>query len=155
MDKIITDLEIQKLEEDIKKININSNDKFENINYTYVLLLNNFNFYIGHTTDIVERLCNHYCYSEKSSKWVIKNKPIIAIYEIIKNSKKEDEKYKTLELMKKFGWKNVRGYAWCQNKIKKEPLLLQYFKYDRVDFEYMSSNEIREIFNKVKNKLKE
>lgn len=43
------------------------------------------------------------------------------VYEIIKNGTNYIGKYKTLELMKKFGWENVRGYAWNKYNLKSPP----------------------------------
>lgn len=130
---------------DIKKHIINDN---ENIYTVYVLLLNNHKFYVGHTKDIVKRLNDHF--SGNSSPWVKMNKPIISIYEIIKNVTKNYEKNKTLELMKKFGWQNVRGYAWSQWNMKYPPKELNNYNifYDN-EINYANSEEIRDILSKT------
>jgi len=37
-----------------------------------------------------------------------------------------DIKLSTLEYMKKYGWENVRGYAWSQREMKRPPRELRH-----------------------------
>ena len=45
----------------------------------------------------------------------------IKIIEIVEEKTPFDERDKTIEYMKKYSWEKVRGYAWCREKILKEP----------------------------------
>jgi predicted GIY-YIG superfamily endonuclease len=87
-------------------------------NYVYVLELEDNRYYVGRTSNFMQRMNEHF--TSKGSIYTKKYKPI-KIKEIIEEKTLFDEKDKTLEYMKKFGWEKVRGYAWCREKILKEP----------------------------------
>lgn len=128
----------------VENLKIVDNKKVES--YVYVLILKDYNYYVGYTKNIARRLYNHF--NSTGSSWTRLHKPI-CIYEIIKNGTIYVEKYKTLELMKKFGWENVRGYAWNQYNLKGPPKDLEIkFKLELI---YMKSNEIRIIIEKINN----
>lgn len=116
--------------------------------YIYVLLLNDYNFYIGYTENIVQRLYNQLL-STTPCSWVKKHKPI-AIYEIIKNTKSEYVKYKILEFMKKYGWQSVRGTTWSNCNMKCPPKELENFTFNNINFDYATSEEIRNIMKEIK-----
>lgn len=89
----------------------------------YVLKLENNKWYVGKTKDLTKRLQNHK--SGMRSPWTQINK-IINVEEIIEEG---DLKSITLDYMKRYGWENVRGYAWSQWNMKKPPKeLREYFK---------------------------
>ena len=101
------------------KINYKIYDEFDiTKNYVYVLELNNNKYYVGRSKQIIKRITDHF--NNKGSKYTRKNKPI-NIISIIEESNKFDEKNKTLEIMKKYGYENVRGYAWCSNILRGPP----------------------------------
>ena len=87
-------------------------------NYVYVLELEDNRYYVGRTSNFIQRMNEHF--TSNGSIYTKKYKPI-KIKEIIEEKTLFDEKDKTLEYMKKFGWEKVRGYAWCREKILKEP----------------------------------
>ena len=100
----------------------------------YVLKLENNKWYVGKTKDRqmvyllnTERLfyLTKRFESETSSPWTQMNK-IIGVEEIIEDG---DLKTNTLEYMKKYGWENVRGYAWSQWNMKNPPRELRDYLY--------------------------
>lgn len=110
--------------------------------YTYVLLLQNENVYVGSTNCLYIRLMEHFCDKERSSQWVRMHGPVIRVLEVVKNAKADDETYKTLEYMTLFGWESVRGSSWCKIDLRGPPAALQKFERHRSDFEYMTRDEI-------------
>jgi len=85
----------------------------------YVLLLENDNYYVGITNDYNNRINSHL--NNCGSSWTKLHKPIKVIEQFIGG--KDNEREKTLEYMRKYGWDKVRGAGWTAVKIKK-PLLL-------------------------------
>ena len=81
----------------------------------YVLKLENNKWYVGKTSNLEKRLEEH----EKGdrSPWTKLNK-VINVEETIKHG---DLKSITLDYMRKYGWENVRGYAWSQWNMKRPP----------------------------------
>jgi len=94
----------------------------------YVLKLRGGKWYIGHTTRGIERILDHM--DNKGAKWTKEFKPIKPIpYRQTepgqtkahsKNKANNDEDRLTLEYMKKYGIKNVRGGSWCMVKMRKK-----------------------------------
>lgn len=82
---------------------------------TYVLKLENDKWYVGKTHNINLRYAQHLC--GNGAKWTRLHKPI----DCTKVSFLISEKEMTLKYMKKHGWENVRGYAWCQCNLIKPP----------------------------------
>lgn len=94
----------------------------------YVLLLEDDKYYIGQTKDTDQRLKQHFK-GKLSSDWTKKHKPIMIIEKIETNSDKVEVALKlensiTIEYMKKFGWKNVRGGDFCTLDEEKLRFLL-------------------------------
>jgi HKD family nuclease len=81
----------------------------------YVLKLENSKWYVGKTKDLKNRLKAHK--SGSRSPWTQMNK-IINVEEIFEDG---DLKTITLDYMKRYGWENVRGYAWSQWNMKQPP----------------------------------
>ena len=86
--------------------------------YIYVLELEDERYYIGRTSNIVQRMNEHF--RGDGALYTKKYKPI-KIKEIIVEKTKYDERDKTLECMEKYGWDKVRGYAWCNESLSKKP----------------------------------
>jgi len=85
--------------------------------YIYVWLLEEDKYYVGWSENLSQRLKQHS--SENGAKWTQKYKPV-KILEICLGNK-EVENRKTIEYMKKYGWENVRGGAWCVVNMKNPP----------------------------------
>lgn len=81
----------------------------------YILKLENHKWYVGKTSKLDRRLEEHK--KGYRSPWTQINK-IISVEKIIKNG---DLKSITLDYMRKYGWENVRGYAWSQWNMKRPP----------------------------------
>lgn len=84
----------------------------------YVLSLESGKFYVGWTNQRY-RLRTHF--EGRGALWTKKHKPI-KVLEVIKGGP-DEEKQKTLEYAKKYGWHNVRGSDWCALDIKYFPNL--------------------------------
>ena len=114
--------------------------------YTYVLLLQNGNFYVGSTGNIYIRMVDHFFDTERSSLWVREHGPPIRIVEICRNSSPDDEERKTLEYMDMFGWEKVRGSHWCKVEPRCQPVKSREFvRGFAEDPEYVPRQEINEI----------
>jgi len=81
----------------------------------YILRLENDKWWVGKTTNIKRALKN--IRNGKGSPWTIINR-LIKMEELRENA---DLKEVTLEYMRKYGWENVRGYAWSQWNMKNPP----------------------------------
>lgn len=125
-----------------KRLKSEQSDPSAKYYYTYVLLLQNENIYVGSTNHLYLRLMEHFCEAERSSQWVRLHGPIIRVLEVVRNSKADDETYKTFEYMTLFGWKSVRGAAWCKIDQRGPPAALHGFSRNRCDFEYLTRQEI-------------
>lgn len=110
--------------------------------FTYVLLLQNNNVYVGSTNSLYMRLVDHLQEVDMSSKWVKLHGPVVRVLEVSRNSKAEDETYKTMEYMTLYGWESVRGSHWCKVDPRGPPNMLRDFHRTRSDFEYLSREEI-------------
>ena len=87
-------------------------------NYVYVLELVDNRYYVGRTGNLIQRMNEHF--KNNGSMYTKKYEPI-KITEIVEEKTLFDERDKTLDYMKKYGWEKVRGYAWCREQILKEP----------------------------------
>ena len=85
-------------------------------NYIYVLKLVDNRYYVGRTGNILQRIEEHF--TGCGSLYTMSYKPIKVI-EVMEEITNGDERNKTLEIMEKYGWENVRGAGWCSLKIKK------------------------------------
>lgn len=86
--------------------------------YVYVLKLEDNRYYIGRTSNFVQRMNEHF--TNNGALYTKKYKPI-KIKEVVEEKTCYDERDKTLEYMEIYGWKNVRGYAWCRETLTKKP----------------------------------
>jgi len=94
-------------------------DEIDNLdltkNYIYVLKLVDDRYYVGRTSNILKRMEEHFTIG--GAVYTKKYKPL-KIIEVIEELTNEDERFKTLEIMEKYGWEKVRGSCWCSLEIK-------------------------------------
>ncbi len=84
----------------------------------YTLLLENNKYYVGFTNRNVNiRFQEHI--DGDGSKWTRIYKPLQLINVIPGDLQTENEV--TLQMMEKYGWRNVRGGSWCQVNLKYRP----------------------------------
>lgn len=88
--------------------------------YVYVLELENGRYYVGRTSNFIQRMNEHF--KEGGALYTKKYRPI-KIKEVVVEKTKYDERDKTLEYMDKYGCENVRGYAWCRENLSKKPTI--------------------------------
>ena len=86
----------------------------------YTLELANGKFYVGYSDDIPKRMAEHFL--GRGAYWTRLNPPI-KVLEVVPGNK-ELEAAKTIALMCRVGWRNVRGAAWCATEMRGMPLLL-------------------------------
>jgi predicted GIY-YIG superfamily endonuclease len=86
--------------------------------YVYVLKLEDDRYYVGRTSNFMQRMKEHFTYG--GSEYTKKYKPI-KIVEVFEEKDTYDERDKTLEYMQKYGYEKVRGYAWCREVLLKFP----------------------------------
>lgn len=84
-------------------------------NYIYVLKLIDNRYYVGRTGNILTRIKQHF--TNGGAIYTKKYRPLKVI-EIEEEKTRDDEKIKTLAIMEKYGWENVRGACWCCLEIK-------------------------------------
>jgi predicted GIY-YIG superfamily endonuclease len=89
----------------------------KNTDYVYVLALEEGKYYVGTSEQLENRLLQHF--DHEGSLWTRRYKPVRVI-EIIEGDKQVEE-HKTLEIMKKYGWQNVRGSHWCKINMSSPP----------------------------------
>uniref|UniRef100_A0A6C0IA65 GIY-YIG domain-containing protein n=1 Tax=viral metagenome TaxID=1070528 RepID=A0A6C0IA65_9ZZZZ len=99
-----------------KIINIDNIDLTRS--YVYVLELEDKRYYVGRTSNFIQRMNEHF--TENGALYTKKYKPI-KIKEVVEEKTCYDERDKTLEYMETYGWENVRGYAWCRETLTKKP----------------------------------
>ena len=110
--------------------------------FTYVLLLQNNNIYVGSSNNIYVRLTQHLHDTDFSAKWVRLHGPVVRVLEVMKNSLAEAETYKTLEYMTLYGHESVRGAHWTTMELRGPPAALATFQRNRNDFQYLPRSEI-------------
>lgn len=93
----------------------------DNMYIVYILKLENDKFYVSSTTetnfkDLLLRNFN----GRSGALWTRLHKPI-AVLELIRTNSLQLEKEKTLEYMRRYGWRNVRGYAWSARNLINPP----------------------------------
>jgi len=81
----------------------------------YVLKLENNKWWVGKSTNL-SKIVKKYK-NGKGPPWTLINK-VIDVEEVRENA---DLKEVTLEYMRKYGWENVRGYAWSQWNMRNPP----------------------------------
>jgi predicted GIY-YIG superfamily endonuclease len=111
-------------------------------NYVYVLKLENERYYIGRTSNFIQRMNEHF--TNKGSEYTKKNKPI-KIIEVNEEKDKYDERDKTLEYMNRYGYENVRGYAWCQNVLLKCPKINSK-KIIKIEKKYYDDDDVKKLY---------
>ncbi len=87
--------------------------------YVVIFKLENGKWYIGRTNNLKVFIENIKC--GNGPPWIQINK-FISVHKVIENG---NPKALTLEYMKKFGWQNVRGYAWSQKNMMRPPIALR------------------------------
>jgi len=85
----------------------------------FSLKLESNKWYVGKTTNLKNAVRRHK--NGNGSAWTKKHK-VISLQEVFKNG---DLKQITLDYMRKYGWENVRGYAWSQTNMKYPPKALR------------------------------
>ena len=86
----------------------------------YVLELEGGNYYCGITTNLNLRYCQHFT-GRGGAKFTRLHKPIRIMSVEVGDSSIERER--TKELMRKYGWENVRGGSYCKLDLKKPGFL--------------------------------
>ena len=87
----------------------------------YVLKLKSGKYYVGKTNHTFQRFNQHHTGS--GAKWT-KKYPVVDLFDFHHGMKDSDENKITIQMMKKYGVKNVRGGSWTkvnmsQNEIQK------------------------------------
>jgi predicted GIY-YIG superfamily endonuclease len=129
VDNSITITELNNISNDTYITEPNNSDvdnkitnSIDDIKMVYVLKLEHNKYYVGLTKNINgDRIDSHF--NNDGSEWTKKYKPIQVIKWI--KGTKNDENNITLELMKQFGWCNVRGGNWCKVEMNEPPKELQ------------------------------
>lgn len=87
----------------------------KDIDYIYVLKLENGKWWVGKTTNIERRI--NKIRKGIGPPWTIINR-MIKVEEVRENANLKEV---TLEYMQLYGWENVRGYAWSQWNMERPP----------------------------------
>ena len=95
----------------------------EGTHYIYVLKLVGGKYYVGESRNLTARLMMHFI--GHGAKWTKLHKPV-AVMQVLEAETKDDEKYKTLEMMKRYG-DAVRGSVWRQKHMSSPPEELRAF----------------------------
>ena len=85
----------------------------------YVLELEQGKYYVGKTNHTFQRFNQHV--TGDGAEWTKKYK-VKDLFAFHKNRTDADENRITLQMMKKYGVKNVRGGSWCQLKLSKSSI---------------------------------
>ena len=86
----------------------------------YVLRLEDDCYYVGITTNLNLRYCQHVT-GRGGSKWTRLHKPIEIVSVVVGDNTRENEI--TRELMRTHGWENVRGGPYCRVEMKQPGFL--------------------------------
>tara|TARA_R110002153_G_scaffold16886_5_gene59191 strand:+ start:121 stop:507 length:387 start_codon:yes stop_codon:yes gene_type:complete len=113
-------------EEEVVELVFDDNEMVPLYPATYVLELEEGNYYCGNTTNLSTRLSQHFC-SCGGSHWTSKYKPI-RVLQIIYPSCKHNELLYTLAYMDKYHTKNVRGAYWTKERILSDPVYNNLYK---------------------------
>jgi predicted GIY-YIG superfamily endonuclease len=117
--------------------------------FVYVLQLQGGKFYVGTTDNIYSRLLDHKLQNASSAVWVRTHGPVERVVEIVRDSPRDAETYKTMEMMDMFGYENVRGSSWCKADMSGPPTPLASFAREHRKFEYLSREEIDAVCHEV------
>ena len=78
-------------------------------------------YYCGVSTNVNQRIGQHLI--GEGSRWTKAFKPLSVLsLEAVPNEFGVWEKKKTLELMREYGWKNVRGGPYCKVDMRNPPI---------------------------------
>ena len=99
----------------------------DGLEYVYVLELENNKYYVGYTENFDSRMISHF--GGSGSKWTKIHVPV-TVMEVFRGNK-EDENSKTIDMMIKYGYKNVRGGKYCKCDLIKEPAAVSKLIRDR------------------------
>ncbi len=102
---------LNELKDNSNKFLLSNNEDY----LVYVLKLENDKWWVGKTTNISKTVKQYKC--GKGTPWTTINK-VVDVEEL---REKAQLKEVTLEYMRKYGWENVRGYAWSQWNMKAAP----------------------------------
>jgi hypothetical protein len=118
--------------------------------YTYTLMLRNNKFYVGSTDNIYLRLLEHCLMTPASASWVKEWGPPTRLLDVIRKSRGDTEKYKTLEMMSMFSYENVRGAQYCRVDMRRPPIELEHFERQTSGpLEYLTVQEVADIWRCV------
>jgi len=92
----------------------------DGLEYVYTLELENNKYYVGYTENFDSRMISHF--GGNGSKWT-KLHPPISILEVSRGDKNDEDK-KTIQMMIKYGYQNVRGGKYCKCTMIKEPIII-------------------------------
>ena len=92
----------------------------DGLEYVYILELENDKYYVGYTENFDSRMISHF--GGNGSKWTKLHKPIAVIG--VSRGGKNDEDKKTIDMMIKYGYQNVRGGRYCKCEMLKEPIIV-------------------------------
>lgn len=81
--------------------------------WIYTLKLVNNKFYVGYTSNLQNRMCQHF--NNEGAKWTQLYRPIEIIH-VERERHRWHEDFNTLRNMRLYGENNVRGGRWCQLK---------------------------------------
>jgi len=84
----------------------------------YVLALENDRYYVGITMNLNQRLAQHW--QGQGSLWTKKFKPQFVL-SVKYPATSQDEKEVTLQMMRIYGWENVRGSGWSKIDLLTKP----------------------------------
>ena len=92
----------------------------DGLEYVYILELENDKYYVGYTENFDSRMISHF--GGNGSKWTKIHRPL-NILEVSRGGKNDEDK-KTIDMMIKYGYQNVRGGRYCKCEMLKEPILV-------------------------------
>ena len=92
----------------------------DGLEYVYILELENNKYYVGYTENFNSRMVSHF--GGNGSKWTKIHIPI-SIKEVFRGDK-SNENDKTIDMMVKYGYENVRGGNYCKVEMFTQPILV-------------------------------
>ena len=117
--------------------------------FTYALLLQDDNVYVGTTNNIYARLLEHDLMSPSSSLWVREHGPVKRVLEITVDAPPDAEAERTLHFMNMFGWRHVRGAGWCRVRMLSPPAALEKYVQGEMTHRFMSRADVDDVVDKV------
>jgi predicted GIY-YIG superfamily endonuclease len=74
-------------------------------------------YYVGMTENFSKRMADHF--AGNASEWTKLHRPV-AIVHVMEGAKAE-ERSRTVEMMKRHGWRTTRGYCWTSRVMQAPP----------------------------------